>query len=141
MFSTKSVRASLLTDPSSFGGNGSARLERKALSCPSSPQTWRFRPVILHGPASWPRRWDVFAQTGDIWTGIIRRPALRVLAQQQPARAAPSCQTPASLSGVGEQHRMFEQPDGRVLPQASQNTRGEASGRSLTAAELISMCC
>lgn len=38
-------------------------------------------PVILHGPPSWPRRRDLFAQTGDIWTGIIRRPALRVLAQ------------------------------------------------------------
>lgn len=31
IFSVKSVRASWLTDPSSSGGNGSARLERKAL--------------------------------------------------------------------------------------------------------------
>lgn len=39
-------------------------------------------PVILHGPLSWPRRWDLFAQTRDIWTGIIRGPDLRVLAQR-----------------------------------------------------------
>lgn len=54
-------------------------------------------PVILHGPLSWPRRWDLCAQTGDIWTGIIGGPDLRVLA---PWDRLPEEPLPAKLRGA-----------------------------------------
>lgn len=38
-------------------------------------------PVVLHSVLNWPYRWDLFAQKGDIWTGIIRGPDLRVSAK------------------------------------------------------------
>ena len=41
----------------------------------------KWPPAILHGAPSWPVRGDLFAETGDVWTAMTGRPALRVLAQ------------------------------------------------------------
>lgn len=86
-------------------GNGGGRREagEDASQCfhvlPALPLTLGFTPrnlspVILHTLLNWPYWKDLFAQKGDIWTGIIRGPDLRVSAQ---CNSLPQMLLPAKL--------------------------------------------
>ena len=71
-------------------GAGGREMSEDASQCfhvlPVLPLTRGFTlrnlpPVVLHSVLNWPYRYDLFAQKGDIWTGIIRGPDLRVSAK------------------------------------------------------------